>query len=190
MGVVSLKDCLIFDFSMNYPFDFSKAAVLIVHTQNIVRLTNFIYGLEQESWRTIREKFVNLLELDSDILNACYIMPHFWTAQGRSVTPSDVIQEDLDKWSYRNQIVATPHLKPFELFLGVKLTEVFFHIRPRAWKRILFSKDKKYRQIMRHSMWNGITVIVAEIIEFIFHTRFVKRGRLKYLPDSQTHLPT
>ncbi|MDX1379228.1 MAG: hypothetical protein R3307_10285, partial [Anaerolineales bacterium] len=128
-------------------------------------------------------------ELDSDILNACYIMPHFWTAQGKSVRPSDVIQDDLDKWSYRNQVVATPYLRPFELFLGVKLTEIFFHLRPRAWKRVLFSRDNNYRQIMRYSMWHGITVVVAEIIEFIFHTKFVKRGSLRKLPGPKTHLP-
>ncbi|HSM70258.1 MAG TPA: radical SAM protein, partial [Anaerolineales bacterium] len=189
MGVESLKDSVIVDIRKNNPYEVSKEAVRILHKHNIVSLTNIIYGLEQESWGTMREKFVNLHELDSDILNACYIMPHFWTAQGKSVNPSDIIQEDLDKWSYRNQVVDTPFLRPFELFLGVKLTEIFFHLRPRAWMRILFSKDKNYRQIMRYSMWHGITVVVAEIIEFIFHIRFVKRGILKNLPGPQTHLP-
>jgi anaerobic magnesium-protoporphyrin IX monomethyl ester cyclase len=116
-------------------------------------------------------------------------MPHFWTAQGRSVKPSDIIQSDLDKWSYRNQVVATPYLKPFELFLGVKLTEALFHLRPGALRRILFSRDKRYRQIMISSMWAGIRVILAEVFEFLFQTKFSPQGSMKKLPGLEAHVP-
>jgi anaerobic magnesium-protoporphyrin IX monomethyl ester cyclase len=122
-----------------------------------------------------------LLELDSDILNAMYLTPHFWTAQGKSTQPDRVIQMDQDKWSYRNQVLATRYLKPFELFLGVKLTEILFHLRLKALKRLLIGTDKRYLQIMRHSMWVGIKVILAEIFEFIFETRFSPQGSLKAL---------
>ena len=189
MGVESLKDEVIVNIRKNNPFAISKEAVRLLRQNSILSLTNIIYGLEQESWRTIREKFQNLLELDSDILNACYIMPHFWTAQGKSVKPSDVIQSDLDKWSYRNQVVATPYLRPFELFLGVKLTEALFHLRPKALRRIFFAEDKHYRQIMRSSMWAGIRVILAEIFEFCFQTKFSPQGSLEKMPGLETHLP-
>ena len=189
MGVESLKDEVIVNIRKNNPFAVSKEAVRLLRQHNILSLTNIIYGLEDESWRTIREKFENLLELDSDILNACYIMPHFWTSQGKTVKPSDVIQSDLNKWSYRNQVVATPYLKPSELFLGVKFTEALFHLRSKALKRIFFSKDKRYRQIMRSSMWAGIRVILAEIYEFLFQTKFSPQGSLEKLPGLETHLP-
>lgn len=189
MGVESLKDEVIANIRKNNPFAVSREAVRLLRQHNIISLTNIIYGLEEESWKTIREKFRNLLEMDSDILNACYIMPHFWTAQGRSVKPSEIIQGDLDKWSYRNQVVATPYLKPFELFLGVKLTEALFHLRPRALIRILFSRDKRYRKIMRSSMWAGIGVILAEVVEFVLHTKFSPQGSMKTLPGLETHLP-
>ena len=189
MGVESLKDEVVTKIRKNNPFEISKEAVRLLRQNNILSLTNIIYGLEDESWRTIREKFMNLFELDSDILNACYLMPHFWTAQGRTAKPSDVIQSDLNKWSYRNQIIATPYLKPFELFLGVKLTEALFHLRPKALRRIFFGQDKRYVKIMRSSMWAGIRVIIAEIIEYIFQTKFSPRGSMKYLPGPETHLP-
>lgn len=189
MGVESLKDSVIVDIRKNNPFDVSREAVRLLRQNKILSLTNIIYGLEQESWATIREKFVNLLELDSDILNACYIMPHFWTSTGKTVKPSDVIQDDLDKWSYRNQVVATPYLRPVELFLGVKLTEGLFHLRPNALKRIIFDEDKRYRKIMRSSMGAGIRVIIAEIFEFLFKTKFSPQGSLKKLPGPETHLP-
>jgi anaerobic magnesium-protoporphyrin IX monomethyl ester cyclase len=189
MGVESLKDEVVTRIRKNNPFEISREAVRLLRENHILSLTNIIYGLEDESWRTIREKFKNLLELDSDILNACYLIPHFWTAQGKTAKPPDVIQSDLSKWSYRNQIIDTPHLTPFELFFGVKLTEALFHLRPKALWRIFFGKDKRYIKIMRSSMWAGIRVVLAEIFEFIFQTKFIPRGTMEYLPGPETHLP-
>jgi len=125
-----------------------------------------------------------LLKLDSDILNAMYLTPHFWTAQGKAADPYQVIQTDLDKWSYRNQVLATRFLKPFELFLGVKLTEILFHLRPNALKRIAIGTDRRYLQIMRHSMWVGIKVVFAEVFEFLFQTKFSPQGNVKVLPGT------
>ena len=189
MGVESLKDDIIVNIRKNNPFEISKQAVRSLRQNDIISLTNIIYGLEDESWKTMREKFTGLLDLDSDILNAMYLTPHFWTAQGKTVKPTDVIQSDLDKWSYRNQVIATPKLQPFELFLGVKLTEAFFHIRPKALTRLYFGKDARYLKIMRSSIWVGIKVILAEIVEFLFQTKFVRQGSLKKLPGLETHLP-
>lgn len=189
MGVESLKDAVITNIRKNNPFEISKEAVRLLREQNILSLTNLIYGLEDESWNTLREKFKGMLELDSDILNAMYLTPHFWTSQGKAIKPAEVIQSDLNKWSYRNQVVATPDLKPFELFLGVKLTEVLFHLRPQALWRICFAKDKRYRQIMRSSMRAGIRVIIAEIIEFIFDTKFSQQGAVEKMPGWENHLP-
>jgi len=181
MGIETLKDSVVTSIRKNNPFEISKEAVRLLRENNIISLTNIIYGLEEESWTTIFEKFKGLLELDSDILNAMYLTPHFWTAQGKSTRPYDVIQTDLDKWSYRNQVLATRYLKPIKLFLGVKLTEVLFHLRPKALKRLLIGKDKRYLQIMRASMWIGIKVIMAEIFEFFFQTKFSPRGSMKVL---------
>ena len=189
MGIESLKNNVILDIRKNNPFEISKEAVRLLRQNNIISLTNIIYGLEEENWETIWEKFRGLLELDSDILNAMYLTPHFWTMQGKTIKPSDVIQSDLNKWSYRNQVISTPNLHPFELFVGVKLTEILFHLRPKALKRLLLGGDKRYLKIMRSSMWVGIKVIVAELFEFVFKTQFTPRGSLKQLPGPQSHLP-
>jgi anaerobic magnesium-protoporphyrin IX monomethyl ester cyclase len=181
MGIETLKDEVVTGIRKNNPFEISKEAVRLLRENHIVSLTNIIYGLEEESWKTIFEKFKGLLELDSDILNAMYLTPHFWTAQGRSTQAYDVIQTDQDKWSYRNQVLATRHLAPIGLFLGVKLTEALFHLRPKALKRLLIGKDKRYLQIMRSSMWVGIKVILAEIFEFFFETKFSPQGSMRAL---------
>ena len=184
MGIETLKDDVVTNIRKNNPFEISKEAVRLLRENNIISLTNIIYGLEEESWKTISEKFKGLLKLDSDILNAMYLTPHFWTAQGKSTDPYQVIQTDLDKWSYRNQVLATRYLKPLELFLGVKLTEILFHLRPKAWKRLLFGKDRRYLQIMRHSMWVGSKVVLAEIFEFLFQTKFSPQGSVQVLPGA------
>ncbi len=187
MGVESLKDDVITGIRKNNPFQVSREAVRLLRENNIISLTNIIYGLEEENWKTIFEKFSGMLSLDSDILNAMYLTPHFWTAQGKATEPYDVIQVDQDKWSYRNQVIATRYLPPIGLFLGVKLTEILFHLRPRALKRLLFEKDRRYLQIMRHSMWIGLKVILSEIIEFFFDTKFSPRGSMNALHGVRIH---
>ncbi len=187
MGIETLNDKVITEIRKNNPFEISKEAVHLLRENNIISLTNIIYGLEEESWKTIFEKFKGLLKLDSDILNAMYLTPHFWTAQGKATEPYDVIQTDQDKWSYRNQVLATRYLPPIGLFLGVKLTEILFHIRPKALKRLLIGKDKRYLQIMRHSMWVGIKVVLAEIFEFFFETKFSPRGSMQVLHGANTN---
>ena len=189
MGVELLKDKVIQEIPKNNPFETSKEAVRLLRRNNIISLTNLIYGLEEESWTTIWEKFRGMQELDSDILNAMYLTPHFWTAQGRTVKPAQVIQSALDKWSYRNQVIATPNLSPLELFSGVKITEALFHLRPKALLRLVCGADGRDRKIMRWSIWIGIRVVLAEIFEFLFETRFVTPGSLEHLPGPQTPLP-
>jgi anaerobic magnesium-protoporphyrin IX monomethyl ester cyclase len=181
MGIETLKDEVITSIRKNNPNEISRTAVRLLRENNIISLTNIIYGLEEESWKTVFEKFKGLLKLDSDILNAMYLTPHFWTAQGKATEPYDIIQTDQDKWSYRNQVLATRQLPPVGLFLGVKLTEIVFHLRPKALKRLLFGKDQRYLQIMRHSMWIGIKVVIAEIYEFFFQTKFSPRGSMRVL---------
>jgi anaerobic magnesium-protoporphyrin IX monomethyl ester cyclase len=187
MGVESLKDSVVSSIRKNNPFEVSREAVRLLRENNIVSLTNIIYGLEEENGKTILEKFKGLLELDSDILNAMYLTPHFWTAQGKTTEPYDIIQTDQDKWSYRNQVLATRHLPPIGLFLGVKLTEILFHLRPKAIQRLCFAKDKRYLQIMRHSMWVGMKVILAEVFEFIFQTKFSPQGSMRVLYGVSPH---
>ena len=109
-------------------------------------------------------------------------MPHFWTSDGRKTDPAKIIQKDLSKWSYRNQVIAVEKMSPLALFAGVKLTEALFHLRRKAIKRFLFPGDKNYAKIYRRSIWAGMKVFFAEIIEFIFEVRFSPRGSIQRIP--------
>jgi anaerobic magnesium-protoporphyrin IX monomethyl ester cyclase len=184
MGVESLKDTVVANVRKNNPFVISKEAVRLLRENNIVSLTNIIYGLEEESLKTLLEKFKGMLELDSDILNAMYLTPHFWTSEGKATKPNQIIQADLSKWSYRNQVINTKKLLPLFLFLGVKITEALFHLRPKALRRLTFGKDRRYLKIMRASMLTGIQVVLAEVFEFLFQTRFIKAGSMQAIPGT------
>jgi hypothetical protein len=109
-------------------------------------------------------------------------MPHFWTFDGRKTDPAKIIQKDLAKWSYRNQVIAVEKMSPLALFTAVKLTEALFHLRPKSIKRFLFPGDVNYSKIYRCSIWAGLRVFIAELFEFIFDVRFSPRGSTKRIP--------
>ena len=193
MGVESLEDEVIDQIRKNNPYKISHEAVHLLKQHHIISLVNIIYGLESETLFTLKQKFTKLLELDADILNAVYLTPHFWTKDGRQTDPHQIIQTDMSKWTYRNQVIATPALSPIGLFLGVKLTEALFHLRPVSLKRLFWGSDRRVRRILRASMWVGIRVVLAEIAEFAFATRFSAYGTMHKLPGAKEkekhHLP-
>ncbi len=176
MGVESLEDNVVAAVRKNNPYEISRAAVRLLREHKIISLVDIIFGLEQENWKTLWRKFQKICALDPDILNCVYLTPHFWTADGRATNPRDVIQTDLARWTYRNQVIATPSLSPALLFTGVKLTEGLFHLRPRALPRLFVGSDARVRKIFRESMLVGVRVVLGEIFEFLFETEFSPRG--------------
>jgi anaerobic magnesium-protoporphyrin IX monomethyl ester cyclase len=182
MGVESLEDEIVDRVRKNNPFAVSREAARLLRRHGIVGLMNIIYGLECETPRSLWRTFRRILLLDPDILNAVYITPHHWTREGRDTTSAQVIQMDQRYWTYRNQVVATPGLKPWMLFLAVKATEALFHLRPRALWRVMAGPDWRYRKILRAYLWAGTKVWIAEVHEFIAKVRFARPGSLATIP--------
>jgi anaerobic magnesium-protoporphyrin IX monomethyl ester cyclase len=184
MGVESLEDGIVTSIRKNNPFQLSKEAVYLLRQHRIISLVNIIYGLEDESLRTVKTKLQKIYELDPDILNAVYLTPHFWTATGRATRPAQVIQTDQRRWTYRNQVIAASHLSPAALFWGVKFSEALFHLRPKALPRLFWGGDWKVRKILRASLAVGFRVVLAEIGEFVWATSFSPQGSLNCLPGA------
>jgi anaerobic magnesium-protoporphyrin IX monomethyl ester cyclase len=179
MGIEALDDAVVSSIRKNNPFTISKQAIAALRKHDIFSWANIIYGLEDETVGTMMEKFRRSFELDPEVLNGCYLTPHFWTAAGRATNSADVIQLDMSKWTYRNQVIAAPRLSPLTLFVGVKLTEMVFHLRPRALMRLLWGGgDERLRGLRRATFWSGVRVVAAEVAEFVFKTRFSPRGTL------------
>ena len=184
MGVEALDDAVVEAVRKNNPFAISQAAVRALRRNRIISLVNLIYGLEEETVATLVARLGRLFALDADILNAVYLTPHHWTAAGRATDPRDVIQPDLGKWTYRNQVLATNQLAPWQLFALVKMTEALYHLRPSALLRLICGGDRRVRRILRSSLAAGVRVVAAEVAEFLFATRFVPRGTLDHLSGS------
>ncbi|HVR83889.1 MAG TPA: radical SAM protein [Planctomycetota bacterium] len=181
LGIETLDDPTIEKIGKNNPRGVSRAACRLLRQNQIVSFVNVIYGLQDETPATLRETFRGLLEIDPDIVNACYLTPHSWTPAGRRTRPDQIVQPDLERFTYRNPVVHTPGLSTRELFLGVKLTEALFHLRPRGVARLWTSRDR-FRRIFRSFMGSGFRVFLAEIGEFLFGTEWVSPGTLERIP--------
>ncbi|MBI4584927.1 MAG: hypothetical protein HY717_13015 [Planctomycetes bacterium] len=72
----------------------------------------------------------------------------------------------------------------------MKLTEIFFHLRPRGLLRALAGLDRRYRQILRAYLAAGARTLLAEMAEFLFRTRFVAPGSLRTVPGYPEKLDT
>lgn len=182
MGLETLDDATAAAVGKDNPFRVSREAVRLLRRHRIVSFVNIIYGLQEERWATLGRTLRGLFALDADVLNACYLTPHSWTVDGRSTRPADVIQEDLSRYTYRNQVIRTPHLGPAALFAGVKLTEALYHLRPRSILRLFSGGDVPSRRIFRSLLATGVRVCAAEIGEFLFRTRFAAPGTLDRVP--------
>lgn len=188
MGVESLEDDVVEAVRKNNPFHLSKEAVRLLREHQIISLVNIIYGLEEETLSTLKQKFYKIFELNPDILNAVYLTPHFWTKAGRATDSSDIIQHEQAKWTYRNQVIDTPQLAPWMLFGGIKLTEALFHLRPKALWRLVQGSDWKIRRILRASLAVGVRVVAAEVVEFIFDTHLERRKTIEAIAKQMTSL--
>jgi anaerobic magnesium-protoporphyrin IX monomethyl ester cyclase len=184
MGVEAVDDALVAAVRKNNPFALSKQAVAALRRNGIVSLVNIIYGLGDESLETLASKLRKVVELDPDVLNAVYLTPHFWTPDGRATDPAEVIQPNMARWTYRNQVVRAPRLSPWALFAGIKLTEALFHLRPRALARLFVGDEPRVRQIRRASLAVGLRTVLAEIAEMAFATRFAPTGSFERLPGA------
>ncbi len=174
MGVEALNDHTVVKVHKDNPFAVSQEAVRLLRQNGIVSLVNLIYGLEDETPASLWQTFQRALELDADVLNAVYITPHHWTTAGQAVPAAQIIEHDQRQWTYRNQVIQTPHLRPWQLFCGIKVTEALFHLRPKALWRMIAAPDARYRRLLRAYLATGVRVVGAEVGEFVMRSRVAK----------------
>jgi anaerobic magnesium-protoporphyrin IX monomethyl ester cyclase len=86
-----------------------------------------------------------------------------------------VIQTDQRRWDYKHQVLATKHMRPWQVLALVKLTEVILQARPSALKRLFF-EDRDLRHAQRWYTQMGRRVWPYEIFNFFFRERRVEGG--------------
>jgi anaerobic magnesium-protoporphyrin IX monomethyl ester cyclase len=141
-------------------------ACRLLKQHGIFSILGHLVGFEEETWATMRAARSRLARYEGDWLNAMYVTPHSWTPLGREEMQR-AIEPDQRKWDYRHQVLGQKHLRPWQLFLCVKWTELWFHLRPRRlWAIARNSSQFQRRQLLWVLLHIGM-VWLAEILEFV-----------------------
>ena len=154
-------------------------AIRLLRRHGILSMVGHIVGFEEERFRTYWQSLRQLLYYDPDLLNAMYVTPHSWTSFYRDNLDRPVVQRDQSKWDYRHQVLGTRYLRPWQIFLMVKATEVIIQLRPHGLSRLLFYRDKAQRRALRWCYRYAGRVWFAEIWEFLFRGAVQKDTQLR-----------
>jgi anaerobic magnesium-protoporphyrin IX monomethyl ester cyclase len=184
MGIETVTDETLSRIRKESCVDDGYRAVRLLRQHGILSIVDYIFGLEEESPRTLWRGLRGLLRYDGDFVNALYLTPHAWTPLGRALAAAPVVEPDLWKWDYRHQIVGVNRLSPAQLFLGVKIVELLFHLRPRRLWRMLAGCDPSQRRQLRFACWHITRVFWYEVYEFLA-SRLWNTGHAKQLQRRQ-----
>jgi anaerobic magnesium-protoporphyrin IX monomethyl ester cyclase len=168
MGVETVTDNTLTRIHKGSSVDDAYQAVWLLRDHGIMSIVDYIFGLEDETPRTIWRGLRGLLRYGGEFVNALYITPHAWTPLGREqLRTGTVIEPDPWRWDYRHQVLGVAGLTPGQLFLGVKLVELAYHLHPRRLWRIGFARDRRLRRQLRFSLLHTAAVFWIEVAEFI-----------------------
>jgi anaerobic magnesium-protoporphyrin IX monomethyl ester cyclase len=167
MGVETVTDETLGRIRKGMSVDDAYQAVRLLRRHDIMSIVDYIFGLEEETPRTIWRGLRGLLRYDGDFVNALYITPHAWTPLGRELHDAPLVERDVANWDYRHQILAVKRLSPTQLFLGVKLVELIYHLHPRRLARVLAARDPRLRRQLRFSLRHSAAVFRYELAEHL-----------------------
>jgi len=144
-----------------------KEAIQLLRQHNIISLCTWAVGFEEETDADYWRGYLQLLSYDPDQMMSIYATPHRWTPFFNASKHRKIIREDLRKWDYKHQVLATTKVPPWRIFLWVKIIEVLIQLRPKALRRVLFHPDKSIRHGMRWYTKMGRRVWLGEVWEFL-----------------------
>ena len=100
-----------------------------------------------------------------------FATPHRWTPFWNDSAKRRVIQPDLRRWDYKHQVLDTPHVPAWRVFLWVKLIEVTLQLRPKALWRTYLQPDARLRHAMRWYSRMGRGVVLSELADVLWRAR-------------------
>lgn len=145
-----------------------REAIGLLRDHGMIGLCTFAVGFEEERdrdyWRLLRQ----LLAYDPDQIMSVYATPHRWTPFFGQSAARRVIRTDLRFWDYKHQVLETPHVPAWRVFLWVKLIEGVLQLRPRAIRR-LWQKDPDLRHAQLWYTRMGRRVWLREMRDALLH---------------------
>lgn len=153
-----------------------REAIRLLRAHGILSMATWVVGFEEETWRDHLRGLRQLLAYDPDQVQLLYVTPHAWTPFYASAKHRRVIQPDRARWDYKHQVLATRHLRPWQVLALVKATEVALQTRPRALWRTFLQPDPELRHGMRWYAEMGRRVWLREVLEFALRDRRVANG--------------
>jgi anaerobic magnesium-protoporphyrin IX monomethyl ester cyclase len=152
-----------------------RQAIQLLRRHGMIGLCTFAVGFEAETdadyWRLLR----NLLSYDPDQVMSIFATPHRWTPFFAVSANRRVMTEDLRYWDYKHQVLETPQVPAWRVFLWVKLIEATLQLRPRALWRTYGTRDPDLGHAMRWYTAMGRRVWLNEWHDFL--TRSTRPGR-------------
>jgi len=144
-----------------------REAIRLLRAHGMIGLCTFAVGFEEETdadyWRLLR----HLLAYDPDQVMSIYATPHRWTPFHGQSAHRRVIRADLRLWDYKHQVIETPHVPAWRVFLWVKLIEAALQLRPRALWRAFLQPDPELRHAQRWYTAMGRRVWLSEFRDAI-----------------------
>jgi len=168
MGVEAVTDEQLVKLRKGSSVNDSYQAVRLLRAHQIMSIIDYIVGIADETPRSLWRGWRGLVEYDGDLVNALYMTPHAWTPFGRATESATIIEPDLHKWDYRHQVIGVSRLTPTQLFVGVKIIEVCYHLHPRRLARIIAASDPALRRQLRFSFLHTAGVFWHEVFEHFF----------------------
>lgn len=146
-----------------------QEAVRLLRAHGMIGLCTFAVGFEEETdadyWRLLR----HLLAYDPDQVMSVFATPHRWTPFHGQSAHRRVIQPDLRFWDYKHQVLETPRVPAWRVFLWVKLIEAVLQLRPKALWRAYLQPDPTLRHAQRWYTRMGRGVWLREIRDALLH---------------------
>jgi anaerobic magnesium-protoporphyrin IX monomethyl ester cyclase len=143
-----------------------RQAIQLLRRHNILSMATYVVGFGEENLKSFFNSLQQLLLYDPDQIQLLYVTPHPWTPYFEEIKDQSILQPDQTKWDYKHQVLVMKNLPPWKVILSVKIIELVMQMRPRAWQRLLFHKDRRLRAAMRWYTSIGRKVWFYELFQF------------------------
>jgi len=177
MGVESFDKAVLGRVGKNNPYSITTKAVSILRQHGILSVVNVIYGLRDETLRSLLQTLAQLRRMSPDFYNALHLTPLSWTQEGQEIDAARIVQPDQRRWDFRQPVIQPVNFSPKGLAVAVKLSEAFFYFRPTWFFKRFFDRDVVIRRIMRDSFLRLARVYLDEWKELLRST-YLQPGQL------------